>query len=44
MRAAGTVCAVANEAVVRAYLLSHEKRNEDILGIDVEGKIVNRAD
>jgi len=44
MGAPGTVGAIANEAVVCVYLLSHEKRNEDVLGIDVEGKIVNRAD
>jgi hypothetical protein len=44
MGAPGTVGAVPNEAVVSAYFLSHEKRDKDVLGIDIEGKIVNRAD
>jgi hypothetical protein len=44
MGAPGTVGTVTNEAMIRAYLLSHEKRDKDVLGIDIEGKIVNRAD
>jgi hypothetical protein len=30
--------------VIRAYLLSHEKGDEDVLGVNVQRKIVGRAD
>jgi hypothetical protein len=44
MGAPGTVSTVADEAMISPDLLPHKKRNKDILGINIEIKVVGCTD